>query len=49
MKKLINDPQNVVVEALRSIEAAHSDLLKVHYYPPYITRRDAPADRVTRR
>ncbi len=42
MKKLINDPANVVVEALRGIEAAHGDLLKVHYDPNYITRRDAP-------
>ena len=42
MKKLINDPQNVVVEALRGIEAAHADLLTVHYDPHYIVRRDAP-------
>lgn len=42
MKKLINDPQNVVIEALRGIEAAHGDLLKVHYKPNFITRRDAP-------
>ena len=42
MKKLINDPANVVVEALRGIEAAHGDLLKVHYDPNFITRRDAP-------
>jgi dihydroxyacetone kinase-like protein len=42
MKKLINDPQNVVVEALRGMEMAHADLLKVHYDPHYITRRDAP-------
>ena len=38
MKKLINDPTNVVVEALRGMEAAHGDLLKVHYDPHYITR-----------
>ena len=42
MKKLINDPANVVAEALRGIEAAHGDLLEVHYDPNYITRRDAP-------
>ena len=42
MKKLINDPANVVVEALHGIEAAHGDLLKVHYDPNYITRHDAP-------
>ena len=42
MKKLINDPANVVVEALRGMEAAHGDLLRVHYDPNYITRKDAP-------
>ena len=42
MKKLINDPADVVVEALRGIEAAHGDLLKVHYEPNYITRQDSP-------
>jgi dihydroxyacetone kinase-like protein len=42
MKKLINDPANVVVEALHGMEAAHGDLLKVHYDPNYITRKDAP-------
>ena len=46
MKKLINDPANVVVEALRGMEAAHGDLLKVHYDPHYITRRDAPSKKV---
>ena len=43
MKKLINDPTNVVVEALRGMEAAHGDLLSVHYDPHYITRRAKPA------
>ena len=43
MKKLINDPANVVVEALRGMAAAHGDLLSVHYDPHYITRRDRPA------
>ena len=42
MKKLINDPTNVVVEALQGLEAAHGDLLRVHYDPNYIVRRDAP-------
>ena len=42
MKKLINAPENVVVEALQGIEAAHGDLLKVHYEPNFITRADAP-------
>jgi dihydroxyacetone kinase-like protein len=30
MKKLINDPQNIVAEALRGIEAAHSELRVDH-------------------
>lgn len=42
MKKLINSPESVVVEALRGMEAAHSDLLKVHYDPNFIVRADAP-------
>lgn len=43
MKKLINDPANVVVESLQGMEAAHSDLIAVHYDPNYITRRNPPA------
>jgi dihydroxyacetone kinase-like protein len=43
MKKLINAPDDVVVEALRGMEAAHGDLLKVHYNPNFITRSRAPA------
>jgi phosphoenolpyruvate---glycerone phosphotransferase subunit DhaK len=42
MKKLINNPETVVVEALRGMEAAHSDLLKVYYEPNFIVRADAP-------
>jgi len=42
MKKLINSPEHVVVEALQGMEAAHGDLLKVHYEPNFITRADAP-------
>jgi dihydroxyacetone kinase-like protein len=43
MKKLINDPANVVREALEGIAAAHPDLVSVHFDPYYITRADAPA------
>ena len=32
MKKLINDPQNIVAEALRGIEAAHSELRVDHQH-----------------
>lgn len=42
MKKLINKPENVVVESLQGMAAAHSDLIRVHYDPTYIVRADAP-------
>ncbi|MEO8292849.1 MAG: dihydroxyacetone kinase subunit DhaK [Actinomycetota bacterium] len=42
MKKLINDPANVVREALQGMEAAHGDLIKVTYDPYTIVRADAP-------
>ncbi len=42
MKKLINKPEDIVVEAMRGIEVAHRDLVRVHYNPNYIVRADAP-------
>src|SRR6187401_3037688 len=42
MKKLINKPEDVVVESLQGMAAAHSDLIRVHYDPTYIVRADAP-------
>ncbi|MGD9696334.1 MAG: dihydroxyacetone kinase subunit DhaK [Thermoleophilia bacterium] len=42
MKKLINDPDAVVAEALRGFEAAHGDLVRVSHDPAYIVRADAP-------
>src|ERR671918_780671 len=42
MKKLINKPEDVVKEELQGIEAAHPDLVKVHYDPNFIVRADAP-------
>ncbi|MGB8644365.1 MAG: dihydroxyacetone kinase subunit DhaK [Anaerolineae bacterium] len=42
MKKLINKPEDVVVEELQGIAHAHADLVKVHFDPNYITRADAP-------
>jgi len=42
MKKLINKPEDVVLEELKGIELAHPDLVKVHYDPNYIVRADAP-------
>lgn len=42
MKKIINDPETVVQEALRGMQAAHSDLLTVHDDPAVVVRADAP-------
>jgi len=42
MKKLINDPQAVVVESLAGLASAHPDILKVHLAPNYVVRADAP-------
>jgi dihydroxyacetone kinase-like protein len=42
VKKLINDPENVVKEALAGMADAHADLITVHYDPDYIVRADAP-------
>jgi dihydroxyacetone kinase-like protein len=42
MKKLINNPEDVVLEELQGIELAHPDLVKVQYDPDFIVRVDAP-------
>ncbi len=42
MKKLINNPEDVVKEELEGIAAAHPDLVKVHFDPHYVVRVDAP-------
>lgn len=42
MKKLINDPQDVVRESLLGLAAAHSDLLRVHLEPHFVHRADSP-------
>ncbi len=42
MKKLINQPENVVKEALQGMASAHPDLIRVHFEPNYIVRADAP-------
>ena len=44
MKKLINDPEAVVREALEGMEAAHGDRLRVSYDPFVIVRADAPVE-----
>jgi dihydroxyacetone kinase-like protein len=42
MKKIINDPANVVTESLRGLAAAHPELLRVQYEPDVVVRADAP-------
>jgi dihydroxyacetone kinase-like protein len=42
MKKLINNPENVVREELEGIAAAHSDRVKVSLDPYFVMRADAP-------
>ncbi len=42
MKKLINDPADVVTETLKGFAAAHDDLVTVHLDPDYVVRADAP-------
>jgi len=42
MKKLINDPEQVVREELRGMQAAHGDLITVNIDPHYVVRSDAP-------
>jgi len=42
VKKLINDPANVVAETLSGFGAAHADLVTVHLGPDYVVRADAP-------
>ncbi|MBA3431544.1 MAG: dihydroxyacetone kinase subunit DhaK [Actinobacteria bacterium] len=44
MKKLINNPDDVVTDALEGMKAAHGDLLKVNIDPHYICRADAPVE-----
>lgn len=42
MKKIINAPSDVVVEALHGMAVAHPDLLRVQTEPAVIVRADAP-------
>lgn len=42
MKKLINQPADIVNEALAGVAVAHADLIRVHFAPNYIVRADAP-------
>ncbi len=42
MKKLINDPRDVVRDSLAGLGLAHADILKVCFDPVYVVRKDAP-------
>jgi dihydroxyacetone kinase-like protein len=42
MKKIINDPSTVVIEALRGMAVAHADLIRVVEEPAIVVRSDAP-------
>jgi dihydroxyacetone kinase-like protein len=42
MKKLINNPEDVVKEELEGVAIAHPDLVKVHFDPNFVYRADAP-------
>jgi phosphoenolpyruvate---glycerone phosphotransferase subunit DhaK len=42
VKKFINDPENVVPEALAGIAAAHADLVSVDFDQQLVIRADAP-------
>ena len=42
MKKLVNDPKNVVDEAVAGFGAAHGDIVRVSLDPVFIVRADAP-------
>jgi len=42
MKKLINNPDNVVRESLEGMTIAYPELIKVHFDPHFIYRADAP-------
>ena len=44
MKKLINQVDDIVAEALQGMAAAHPDLVEVHLGPDYLVRRGAPID-----
>lgn len=40
MKKLINNPQDVVIESLEGLALAHPDLVDVHFNPNWVGRRE---------
>src|SRR5687768_17976217 len=46
MKKLLNDPAEVVKESLAGLAAAHGDLVRYDEEAQILVRADAPADKV---
>lgn len=42
MKKLINNPDDLVQESLKGLEAAHGEIVRVNYDPVFIVRTDGP-------
>ena len=46
MKKLINDPKNVVTEAVEGFALAHADIVRASTDPIYLVRADAPSGKV---
>lgn len=44
VKKLINDPKDVVKEALEGMALAHADILRVAPDPAFLVRNDAPVE-----
>jgi dihydroxyacetone kinase-like protein len=42
MKKLINSPENIVLESITGLGAAFPDLIKIYQDPNFIVRADAP-------
>ncbi|TFC65970.1 dihydroxyacetone kinase subunit DhaK [Cryobacterium sp. TMT2-4] len=42
MKKLVNDPKNVVAEAVAGFGAAHADIVRISTEPTYIVRTETP-------
>ncbi len=42
LRKLINEPNDIVTESLEGLALSHSRLLRVHYDPHFVQRIDAP-------
>lgn len=42
MQKMINDPADAALESLQGFELTYSDLIRVHYDPNFVIRKDAP-------